>query len=101
LVGLCFRVVAERRRLVNLHGANCSCRQGYGSFVKVELLDLGTDVVSALADRYCDTETALTGGAIKSGAGRAIPIMLVGDVKIRCVRWPSRQSRIRASGAIA
>lgn len=69
--------------------------------MKVELLDLGTDVVSALADRYCDTETALTGGAIKSGAGRAIPIMLVGDVKIRCVRWPSRQYCARASQGAA
>jgi CAP-Gly domain len=60
-----------------------TCPSGAGSFMKLELLDLGTDIVSALLDKYCDVATALTGGAIQSGKGKAIPIMLVGDDKIR------------------
>ena len=70
--------------LTSLIFLNCSCRPGHGSFVKVELLDIGTDVISAMAERYCDTATALTSGEIvHSGAGKAIPITLVGDAKIR------------------
>lgn len=60
-----------------------SCAAGHGSFMKIELLDVGTDMLTALTERYCDTATALTGGAIQTGAGRAVPIMLVGDAKVR------------------
>jgi hypothetical protein len=87
--------------LHNFHGfraRNCprhpachrSCAPGAGSFVKVELLDAGGDMLAALNDKYNDT-TVHGGGAIAGTTGKAVPVLLVGDEKIRCV-----QLRLRA-----
>ena len=61
-----------------------TCKQAHGtaSFLKEELVQKGVDFMAALVDKYSDTSTA-GGGAIAGLTGKAVPVLLVGDEKIR------------------
>ena len=53
------------------------------SFVKLELVDCGRGFEGALVERYCDTSTGSDGGALVGLSGKAVPVLLVGDDKVR------------------
>lgn len=61
------------------------CTQGAGSFVKIELVKTGTDFLSALRQRYEDDSSSgkVETGSIVGISGHSVPILLVGDEKIR------------------
>lgn len=61
------------------------CTQGAGSFVKAELVKTGTDFLSALRQRYEDDSCSgkVEESSIVGISGHSVPILLVGDEKIR------------------
>lgn len=59
-----------------------TCTAGAGSFVKTDLLNRGVSAAEALDARYND-KTEYEGGALVGISGKAVPMMLVGDEKVR------------------
>ena len=73
--------------LVDAEGAptryfTCASPTG-GSFVKAELVRRGVCIADALRERYCDTSTGSDGGALVGLSGKPVPVLLVGDDKVR------------------
>lgn len=96
-------ILIARRRLLHVvafaRAVSCrSCTPGAASFVKVELVNTGTDMLSAMNDKYNDT-TVHGGGAIAGTSGKAVPVLLVGDEKIRYVP-PAGVALLRRGGCI-
>jgi hypothetical protein len=73
----------------------CSCAPGCGSFIKFDLLNSGVDLLAALEEKYLDTSTASTSGdatinacgGIVGISGKSIPVLLVGDNKVRYMQF--------------
>lgn len=53
------------------------------SFVKLELVTEGRTFEAALVERYCDVSTGSDSGALVGVSGKAVPVVLVGDDKVR------------------
>jgi hypothetical protein len=53
------------------------------SFVKADLVARGRGFEDALRERYCDTSTGADGGALMGLSGKPVPVVLVGDDKVR------------------
>jgi tubulin-specific chaperone E len=80
-----------------------TCGPTSGSFLKVNLLDVGVPFLAALVAKYEDTTAA--GGTVTTEGGQALEIELVGDEKIRyaslCGRFKNAPCLSRALWPLA
>ena len=60
-----------------------SCAPGAGSFIRHELLDIGIDAMSALISKYEDIAELATTHIDVGNAGKKVPVLIVGEAKVR------------------